>query len=647
MSRSARFLAERSYLYFKYNTKDNLTSKEFYLPMLENPDITESQKPNLATYDILGRPGSLYAYLGSKSREFTLKFKITLPHVYHYIQTLSINPIFIQGFRTFTSNRDNDKRAMRGTSLVAQSSTTKINHFGVAENEFNYHIETVQSSKTGSSNISNPFSLDPKNDQSSLSFYQNFIKPRTLTNTEVGLPHAEVPKQYRDAVNLVILWMNIIRTCVVGSAENTSLGPPLVYINHGSLYGNIPCICTNYSFRFVDIAGYDLISLTPRSIEITLNLSENRIGNFEAFEPFKYVEGENAAGWESVINYGTIDPHNSLFSDTAINGLNKEAKEVTTKASEPIIKSDTLDSTPNYIKRPEENRKFVREAPEAPKINLLKIAEQTNSQLEQALRAPNKPKETQGITSNTPNTPKTVNDNTSQTQPQQATPTIKGPDGTEFIDMAKRRELKEGPVVYGPKNFTRRDEELAKGKLTLNTYKSNDTVVINGKVVSDVTRTDIPDRLALEQGIRNGIRLTPEQVELASRLPYSRLEKVVGELEDEGYGIKLNQRDLRNPDKARARFEAKQNPEAFQELVTSRIKQEVAQLDKVSAKGIPVPTVEQEANLRITAIERFNNNQTDSPETIQAIRVSGDFERAMNDTGQRSTPDPKVRRSNE
>jgi hypothetical protein len=54
--------------------------------------------------------------------------------------------------------------------------------------------------------------------------------------------------------------------------------------------------------------------MTPRQIQVSLNLSENRVGDFGAFKPFKFIEGENAAGWEAVVDYGTLDPYNSRQS---------------------------------------------------------------------------------------------------------------------------------------------------------------------------------------------------------------------------------------------------------------------------------------------------------------------------------------------
>ena len=55
--------------------------------------------------------------------------------------------------------------------------------------------------------------------------------------------------------------------------------------------------------------------MTPRQIEVTMTLLENRTGDFGNFEPFTPIKGENLPGWEAVISNGggTLDPYNSKF----------------------------------------------------------------------------------------------------------------------------------------------------------------------------------------------------------------------------------------------------------------------------------------------------------------------------------------------
>ena len=62
-----RKLADRSHLLFQF-PQTNKRVLEVYIPFLENVDVTESRRSNLATYDIIGRNGNLFSFLGSKSR---------------------------------------------------------------------------------------------------------------------------------------------------------------------------------------------------------------------------------------------------------------------------------------------------------------------------------------------------------------------------------------------------------------------------------------------------------------------------------------------------------------------------------------------------------------------------------------------------
>ena len=70
----------------------------------------------------------------------------------------------------------------------------------------------------------------------------------------------------------------------------------------------------NYSIRILDEAGYDVQTLTPRKIEITLSLVESRTGNFGRYQATQLENGDNLTGWESIIGNNDLDPQNGLIS---------------------------------------------------------------------------------------------------------------------------------------------------------------------------------------------------------------------------------------------------------------------------------------------------------------------------------------------
>lgn len=330
----SRALPERSYLYFKYNVGNAVKSKEFYLPILENAEVSESQTPNYATYDLIGRPGNVFAYLGSKSRDINLKFKITLLNVQDYISKVGLNPQFYSGFRYFYNERDpnelfrreqkfndlaenskelNNKKAKDQYALGKSKYLKFIGDArgSLAESSKEWKLETMTGpASTKKSNIN----YDPIT--GNLSETREFGYNRTDAVAGKGTNLVTLDKGPNDVINLILLWVNVVRSSVVGNATNTLLGPPTVYLNHGTMYNNIPCICKNVSIKINDGVGFDLMSFTPRQVEITMSLSENRTSSFKEFVPFKYFESEGVAGWEAVVNYGTMDPYHSTFGES-------------------------------------------------------------------------------------------------------------------------------------------------------------------------------------------------------------------------------------------------------------------------------------------------------------------------------------------
>lgn len=309
-----RLLPERSYLYFKYPQANNDYSVEFYLPILENAEISETQRPNLGTYNLLGRAGNLFSYHGANSREFNLRFFITLPHVLEYIVNYGLNKQFTDSFRFFSNIRDeyqrmffqyklkNNPKSIENTTDITTGDKNKDLYYNEAKSKYSKLLPPKSELQE---------LLDEFNNISSQAF-----KLPVLDNLGDILNIFKKPKEtktIRDAINYTMLMVNVVRTSTLNNSKNTSLGPPTIYINHGNMYNNIPCICTNYSIRLVSENGYDLNTMTPRRIEINMNLSENRTGDFTAFQPFTFIKNENLAGWEAVMEHRTLDPWGDTF----------------------------------------------------------------------------------------------------------------------------------------------------------------------------------------------------------------------------------------------------------------------------------------------------------------------------------------------
>ena len=137
----------------------------------------------------------------------------------------------------------------------------------------------------------------------------NFVARKRLSQATTGYQQDQQLK-YR-IIDLIIYWTNIIRSSVVNYSKNPIYGPPIIRLSHGILYQNVPCICTNYSIDFNEPAGYDLDTLLPRQLKITLKLEEFRTGDFGEFAPKgSPIERDNLAGWEAVVlgETNSMDP---------------------------------------------------------------------------------------------------------------------------------------------------------------------------------------------------------------------------------------------------------------------------------------------------------------------------------------------------
>jgi hypothetical protein len=313
---SSRYLADRSYLYYQYPQSAGKPPVEFFLPMLENLDIQESQRSNLATIDLVGRAGNLYSYLGAKSREFTVKFFMTLPNIAEYSLRVGL-PTDVNKFKKYLELQYTFQGEPKSLFLkFSKAPYARINYQDIGIKKF----KEARDSYGDNSPVFTNVRLQSERTNSFIDFFKGKEgKPSWLfDNDEVTwfeklLGVGKKTELTSDAINYMMIWINVIRTSTLNSGSNTSLGPPTIYINHGTMYNNIPCICNSFSISIQEGAGYDLVTLTPRRIEVTLSLSENRTGDFGQFQPFKYIEGENLAGWEAVIDRGTTDPYSENY----------------------------------------------------------------------------------------------------------------------------------------------------------------------------------------------------------------------------------------------------------------------------------------------------------------------------------------------
>lgn len=301
-----RKLEERSFLSLEFPQSNGRYLKAF-IPFLENCKVVETGKANYSSYDLLGRSGSLYAYTGSKSRTFSLSFKINFLHLLDMETREGLSDKFYRSFDLILQSKEYAKQAFFALNNIAFSkpspdiqSSKGIQHASL-HREYYWNLIGKR--------LGTPGLLD-----SVFSFLENGINslPEVFSTAkdDSGTPYDDTAfSGINKLIDLVINWINLIRATTLNNAQNTTQGPPIVRFNHGPMYNNIPCINEGYSIRIVDEAGFEMQTLLPKQLEITLDLKEIRTGNYNNFNAGKIGEADSVAGWEAIIENNNIDPY--------------------------------------------------------------------------------------------------------------------------------------------------------------------------------------------------------------------------------------------------------------------------------------------------------------------------------------------------
>ena len=340
-----RKLEQRSHLTVEFPQSDNRIFRT-YIPFLENPEISESGSNSLQEYNLMGRAGSLYSYGGSESRAIDITFNISLLHLIHLNTTEGIADKFTRHFNLFFADKESAKerfnlRSDLSTEIQAEedgmaNSMAMDGHLSRGVFEDRGDIENKLSDMGKSDTKFNPEGFPHA--QTHRKFYSKWLKQITGQNTVQGWITSledNVNKDFgafgglnpfytggnqnrRDLdklINLVFVWVNLVRATCLNNATNTVQGPPIVRLTHGPMYNNVPCVVRDYSISIMDEAGFDIQTLTPKRLEITMTLSEMRTGDFGTFESGYLESGDNLAGWEAIIGDNNIDPYNGDITE--------------------------------------------------------------------------------------------------------------------------------------------------------------------------------------------------------------------------------------------------------------------------------------------------------------------------------------------
>ena len=322
---NTRLLEARSGLFFDYprlNTRKN--NLLFFLPFWENPIIKEQKESRLVEYDLINRGSTLFTHVGAKARQISIDFYLTLPHIMSQVNSVFNSKALIQSLNTnaekerFTnlnphkeyfpplgpSVSEDNRRRWEELVLAAYGQDTEVPSYVADSLEFapgatSESIEQRPSAQQHGVKLGGALEawLDPG--------------PMTrVTNVRFLKAMTSMSEKALRAVETVRYILETIRTCVAGNAENTVLGPPILRLRHGVSYNDIPLICRDYDISVEEKAGYDMKTLLPHRIKVSLNTSELRTGDFKKFEPGVPVARDTIAGWEALLDgkRGTTDP---------------------------------------------------------------------------------------------------------------------------------------------------------------------------------------------------------------------------------------------------------------------------------------------------------------------------------------------------
>ncbi len=319
-----RQLPERSRLTFYFpQPKEGDSHYIVRLPFFENVKLRESKRARYKKYSLISRSSDLYSYLGANSRAFDLTFNLSLPHI------LEEHPdINIDKFIEYISDKDNTyferrrfKASYRAKDIPKGLAFRMGNHYtkNLAQDSARQVITNLTTSGAASVNPETLAYLQDRYGLGQEALDEEVAEKKTVLgkvgaflNSAVDLiqnNNADLVKAR--AIDLIIYWVNIIRASLVNNANNPIYGPPVIRLDHGIMYKGVPCLCTNYSIDFNEAAGYDMDTLLPRQIKVTMKLEEFRTGNFGEFEPRgTLIEKDNLAGWEAVVlgETNSMDP---------------------------------------------------------------------------------------------------------------------------------------------------------------------------------------------------------------------------------------------------------------------------------------------------------------------------------------------------
>ena len=303
-----RALPERAKLMFYFPVPTQ--GGDYYvieLPFFENVSIKESKKAKYQKYSLISRSSNLYSYLGADSRTLSLSFNMTLPHILDDHPGVTLDQ-FVK-YEKDPQNVDSEKEKFlkpykpdsvpAGMAFQLGTKYTKEQALDSAKQVLNSDWAASGMTVEEWYEFTQSYGITGEK-------LSSFILNRDVVDEDPTIPvkvlddNQQKQLKYR-IIDIIIYWTNIVRSSVVNNSKNPLYGPPIIRLRHGILYQDIPCICTGYSIDYNESAGYDLDTLLPRQLKVTMKLDEIRTGDLGEFDTTDIIKKDNLAGWEAVV----------------------------------------------------------------------------------------------------------------------------------------------------------------------------------------------------------------------------------------------------------------------------------------------------------------------------------------------------------
>jgi len=298
-TRIDNLLQERSKLIFEFPTTESHATLDRVCPFFENPIISEKKTANLVKYDVLGRTSNPLGFTGAKSKQISVEFNMTLPHIVY----MATNELFAQVPVAMTK-LEKKQEFFNKKTLELDAKTTgstyerkrdlflqKLNGFegGAQETSRRAGTNALVAAQTGPLGrmIANAVAANNSTPEVDLA-----IDLQAYSKTGI----------FHQALDMMLFWISLIRMSTLTSRQQPTLGPPIIRINHGPLYNNIATVAESYSINVAEEAGYDIVSLLPNRVTIQLNLIEIQ-RNADVRDRTNVLHMDVVKGWDDLLRY--------------------------------------------------------------------------------------------------------------------------------------------------------------------------------------------------------------------------------------------------------------------------------------------------------------------------------------------------------